>query len=74
MIKDVRDCIKPAIEKCGMKQNIVAERSGLSSQQLCDVISKRRKLEANELINLCHTLRITPNDLLQLEECPDKAG
>lgn len=61
---DVRDCIKPAIEKTGLKQSAIAERMGLTQQQLCDVINKRRKLEANEFINLCDVLGITPNNLL----------
>lgn len=61
---DVRDCVKPAIEKTGLKQSVVAERMGLTQQQLCDVINKRRKLEANEFINLCAVLEISPNNLL----------
>ncbi len=63
---DIRDCIKPAIEKSGMKQIAVAERSGLSQQQLCDVIAKRRRLDANELLAICRNIGISPNDMLAL--------
>lgn len=47
-----------------MKHIAVAQRVGLTGQQLTDIIAKRRKLEANELIGICQAINITPNDLL----------
>lgn len=61
---DIRDVIQPAIEAKGYKQAVVAARCGMSDQQLTDVIKKRRRLEANEMIAICKAIDITPNDLL----------
>lgn len=61
---DIRDCLRPAIKNAGMKHLAVAEKAGLTGQQLTDIIAKRRRLEANELINICQAIRTTPNDLL----------
>lgn len=61
---DVRKCIGPAIEKAGLKKVFVAESAGLTSQQLSYIIAGRRKLDSNELVNICAILRMTPNELL----------
>lgn len=63
---DIRDGLKKAIHQSGMKQTVVAERAGLKANQLCDIINKRRKLEANELIRLCHTIGLTPEKMYEL--------
>lgn len=65
---DVRDSLRKIIEQSGMKQSVVASRSSLSPQQLCDITRKRRRLDANELMQLCTTLNISPNDLLSAEK------
>lgn len=61
---DIRECIKPAIAQSGMKQIAVAQRAGLTQQQLTDIISKRRRLEANEFISICDAIQTSPNDVL----------
>lgn len=61
---DVRDYIKPAIEKSGTLQRMVAEKSGLTQQQLSDVMAKRRRLDANEFINLCVAINLTPDEVV----------
>lgn len=73
---DIRDCLKPAIEDAGFKQMAVAEKVGLNYQQLSDVINKRRKLDANELISICNALGITPDKLLTygISETDKKVG
>ena len=63
-MSDVRDCIDPAIKKSGIKKFIVAERAGLTQQQLCDIIGKRRKLDSNELMSICEAIGMTPNELV----------
>lgn len=60
---DIRDAIKPAISKSGLKQCVVAERIGLSEQQLCDISNKRRRFDANEMISFCKVINITPDEL-----------
>lgn len=61
---DIRDCLEPAIKSSGMKKLVVAERAGLTQQQLCDVIAKRRKLDSNELMSICDAIKMTPNELV----------
>ena len=61
---DVRDGINSAINEIGIKKSVVAQKSNLTPQQLCDITSKRRKLDANEMFKICEVLGITPNDLL----------
>lgn len=61
---DVRDCLKPAIEDTGFKQVAVAEKANLSVQQLSDIVNKRRRLDANEMISICNAIGITPDKLL----------
>lgn len=65
---DIRDSIRWAIVQSGMKQVVVAERSGLTEQALCDIIKKRRKLDANEMIRFCEVVRVTPNDLYDMAQ------
>jgi len=63
-VKDVRDCLEPAIKSSGMKKLVVAERAGLTQQQLCDIVGKRRKLDSNELMSICEAIGMTPNELV----------
>ena len=60
---DARDGVRIAIQKSGFKKKFIAENSGLTEQQLCDIIKKRRKLEANEMLAVCTVIGITPNEL-----------
>lgn len=60
---DVRDGLKVCIERSGMKKVAIAEKIGLTDQQLCDIINKRRKLDANELLNICFEISVTPNEV-----------
>lgn len=63
---DARDGIKWAIRKSGLKQMAVAERVNLSSRQLSDIISKRKKLDANLLFEICEVTGTTPNEIFQV--------
>lgn len=62
-ICDVRDLVAREIRTRGFKQSAIADMSGLTKQQLCDIINKRRRLDANEMVSLCRAMGITPNDL-----------
>lgn len=60
---DARDGIKNVIKKSGIKQVVIAERANLTPMQLSDIVNKRRRLDANELFDICRALGVTPNDL-----------
>lgn len=62
-MQDIRDALKPAIKNSGLKHISVAQKMGLNEQQLSDIINKRRKLDANEMIAFCKIVGITPNEL-----------
>ena len=65
---DVRDGLKIVINKSGMKQIAIAERANMKDQQLCDIVNKRRKLDANELFTLCKILGVSPIDAYEEAE------
>ena len=60
---DARDGLAREIAARGLKQSYIAEKTGLTNQQLSDIIRKRRKLDANEMFDICSILGVTPNDL-----------
>lgn len=61
---DVRDCLRNAIEDLGYKQVFIAEKVGMNVQQVSDIVNKRRRLEANEMVDFCKAMNITPDKLL----------
>lgn len=69
---DIRDYLKIAIAKSGLKQSAIALKVNLTAQQLSDIVNKRRKLEVNEFFNICQVINVTPNELLEIkiEESP----
>ncbi|WP_101908849.1 helix-turn-helix domain-containing protein [Marasmitruncus massiliensis] len=62
-MKDIRDNLKTAIERSGMKQIAVAERANLSPAKLSGILNKKRKLEAGEMFSICEVINISPERL-----------
>lgn len=60
---DVRDGLRACIERSGLKQLAIAERVNMTDQQICDIVNKRRRLDANELFAICHVIGVTPNEV-----------
>lgn len=60
---DVRDALAREIKDKCFKQSALAVKVGLSEQQLSDIVNKRRKMDANEMFELCRAMGLTPNDL-----------
>lgn len=71
---DIRECLKPAIKDSGYQQSAVAAKCGFTSQQLSDIINRRRRLDANELIKICREIGITPDQLLTYGEMCKEVG
>ncbi len=64
-MRDVRDVVAFFIcDRC-FKQTAVAKKTGMTDQQLSDVVNKRRKLDANELFRLCEAINISPNEVYE---------
>ena len=65
---DARDGVARQITNRGLKQSFIARQAGLTEQQLSDIVNKRRKLDANEMFDLCTAIGITPNDLFNNDQ------
>lgn len=60
---DIRDNLRQLINDRGLIQSVLAERASLTPAKLSSILRKTRKLDANELFNLCYVLEINPEDL-----------
>lgn len=67
-MRDARDGIARYIRDRGFKQAAIAAKVGLTDQQLCDILKKRRKLDANEMFMLCEAMNISPDQLFKPTE------
>ena len=73
MGKDVRDKLKLIMEDRGCIQAAIAIKANMEPDKLSLTLSKKRKLDANELFNLCDALGITPVELMQYKaDAPEK--
>lgn len=70
---DVRDALALELRERCFLQSAVAEKAGLSKQKLSDVVNKRRKLEANEMFQICMAMDITPDHLFEMARAQDSA-
>lgn len=60
---DVRDNLKKVISDKGFIQASIAKKAGISPCKLSAILSKSRKLEANEMFDLCEAMEISPCEL-----------
>ncbi len=60
---DVRDNIKFAIQDRCFTQSSIAIKARMSPSTLSMILSKKRRLEANELYDLCEAMEISPTEL-----------
>lgn len=58
--------IRRILYEKGMKQCVVAERAGLSNQQLSDMLAERKIIKACDVLALAKVLECTPNDLFAI--------
>ncbi len=50
--------IKDYIIKAGIKQKVIAQKSGMNEGQICRTLQGERKLMAEEYINICYVLQV----------------
>lgn len=65
--------IKSYIERSGLKQKAVAEKSGLDKYKLCMSLQGKRKLEAGEYANICSALGVPMTEFVK-PRLPDSHG
>ncbi len=63
---DVRDGLKTAVSQSGMKQAYIARQAHLNPAKLSDILNKRRKLDANVLLDVCRVIQIKPGEIYDL--------
>lgn len=70
---DVRDVLAYELKERCFMQSAVAEKAGLNKQKLSDVVNKRRKLDANEMFQICMAMGIRPDHLFERAQAQDSA-
>lgn len=55
--------LREAIRRSGMKQRVIAERCGMTPNQLSARLCKRQKLTVSDVPLLCAAVGIKPNEL-----------
>lgn len=61
--KDIRDNLKAVINEKGYIQAVIARKANISPVKLSQILNKGRKLEANELFDICAAIEMSPIDL-----------
>ncbi|MCM1439911.1 MAG: helix-turn-helix domain-containing protein [Roseburia sp.] len=63
MSQDIRDNLKVVIRDKGYIQAVIAKKANISPCKLSQILNKSRKLEANELFDICEVIEMTPSEL-----------
>ena len=65
---------KNYIEKCGLKQKAIAEKSGIPEVQLCLILQGKRKCEVGEYASICEALDVKVDKfIVRKPRLPEKA-
>lgn len=59
---DVRDRLRDILHERHINCASLARTVGMSKQQLYDCFAHRRRLEASELLRICHRMNLTLDD------------
>ncbi len=74
MENDVRLNLKGVIKDKGYIQAVIAKKSNLSPAKFSQILNLERRLEANELFDVCAAIDMTPMELKQYKpKLPEKA-
>ena len=60
---DVRTVLKNLISDRGFNQSAIARKANMTPSKLNDILNLRRRLDANEMFNLCDAMEISYNEL-----------
>lgn len=64
MRMNVNEKIKQYLQDHGIKQTFLAEKTGIAQEKLSRMLSKNRKLSADELVKISNALGVNPNIFL----------
>lgn len=62
----VNERLKNYNEHIGIKQRVIAEKTGFSENNVSQTLNGRRVISAEELEIYCNTLKITPINIYQV--------
>ncbi len=65
---DIRDNLKSIFDSENYNRSAVARKADMFPSQLCEVLNKRRKLEANEFFRICEAINRSPNDVRNYDD------
>lgn len=66
-MQDIRINLRNVIKDRGFIQAVVARNSNLSPAKMSQILNLERKLEANELFDVCGAIGMTPTELKDYE-------
>lgn len=58
------EMLRECLDRSGMTQATLAEYAGLTAPAISQMLSGTREPNLNSLLQICHGLKVTPNDLL----------
>ena len=69
-IMKVCDRLKLYIDRSGLKQKVIAEKSGFSENQMSQMLNDKRSISADELEIICNAMGTSPNEIYSMH--PDE--
>lgn len=60
--------VKNIIQDRGLKQKSVALKAGIAEKAFSDMLNGRRKISPADIVNLCVSLNVTPNELFGISK------
>lgn len=60
---DIRENLRAVIKDKGFIQAVIARKANITPCKLSQVLKKERKLDANELFDICMAIDMTPTEL-----------
>lgn len=61
----VHEAIKKYIEGEGLKQRNIAKKAGYSEKKFSAMMTGRRKMYADDLVNICTALKVSPEAFIK---------
>ena len=68
------DNLRRISKATGLKDKVIAERSGIDAKVFSAMKNGRREIHYDEVVSLCSTLLCTPNDLYGIGEPSKKTA
>lgn len=63
MAKDIRTNLRQVLDDFGYSQVKIAKKVGLTPCKFSNILNKRRRLTAEELLTICEIIGLTPEQL-----------